>query len=655
MENIAISSIKILPSYSALNITYKAYKDSCQLAAFICNTPSSNVALLEVPKSPNASLEDANLARTRLEALLLDYICNNSQELFLVENSQKDPRFRENTEGKPVSLPVFIAIVPIRDCQKKVLGILYIEDNFPKKLTLEQCEALAIVASQTLPFIQATHVPKKTELHSLPKKIKKRISEKAIKKPVAALDSIISTPLHTGYTVTTVVDIKGNISCVSPSLCFALGYTSKELLGENIFNYVHPEDRNNAIHNFLQFVQEKPFISRSYRIKHKSGNWRWFEGLANDLIANTAVQGIAIKARDITEKMALKAAEEKFRLLFDHSPLPKYVYDIDSLKILDVNEAMISLYGYSREELLAMTIKDIRPLKELDKLMAGLQVKPQKESPFNYGIYTHQKKNGDLVLVEVTGRYLPYNNQNCLMVACKDVTEQIAAEEKIKKSNERFQIISQTTKDFIWDWDKINNTLYYSEAYKTLFGYKKHSGSGNSWHIHIHPEDEKTVKDSIEQAFNDPKCDTWEAEYRFKKANGEYAYVQDKGVIIRNKEGDAIRMVGVMSDITYCKNHENSLRKLNQELREYALSIEHQNKIFRDIAWTQSHVVRAPVARLMGIIDLFKNDMLDTGEKEEMLDHILAACQEIDLIINDIVEKSNSVIDMEKLSCPIKF
>ncbi|GGW27452.1 PAS domain-containing protein [Arenibacter certesii] len=143
---------------------------------------------------------------------------------------------------------------------------------------------------------------------------------------------------------------------------------------------------------------------------------------------------------------------------------------------------------------------------------------------------------------------------------------------------------------------------------------------------------------------DNPKTTRWESEYRYLKNTGEYAPLWDKGTVIRNKEGKAIRMVGSMAEITLRRRYEESLRQLNQELKEHALNVETQNKKLKDIAWTQSHVVRAPLARFMGLIYLIKDEIVPEEEKKELLDHIYTSAIEFDEIIRVIVENSHSVI-----------
>ena len=98
---------------------------------------------------------------------------------------------------------------------------------------------------------------------------------------------------------------------------------------------------------------------------------------------------------------------------------------------------------------------------------------------------------------------------------------------------------------------------------------------------------------------------------------------------IRDKKGKIVRMIGVLNDIT--------------EKLKYIETVEEQNKRLKEIAWEQSHSVRAPVARLMWIIDLIKTEELTEKEKKNLLTHMLSSAQEIDSVIRNISEKTNSL------------
>lgn len=121
---------------------------------------------------------------------------------------------------------------------------------------------------------------------------------------------------------------------------------------------------------------------------------------------------------------SLRESEKQYRDLFDLSPLPKWVYDRETLKFLDVNQQAIDYYGYSRDEFLSMTIKDIRPQEEVPKLELALNEQLNSTGLYKSGIHRHQKKNGDLIHVDIRSKKIDYNNRKAKMVVANDVTEQ---------------------------------------------------------------------------------------------------------------------------------------------------------------------------------------------------------------------------------------
>ncbi len=146
--------------------------------------------------------------------------------------------------------------------------------------------------------------------------------------------------------------------------------------------------------------------------------------------------GIDIAERKNAEE-AIRQSEEKYRLLFDQSPMPKWVYDIETLSFLDVNDAAISHYGYSKEEFLSMKITDIRPEDERMKLLD--YVTRQNRGEKVPSLWIHKKKNGEIINVEVFSHGLMYANRAARLVLAVDVTEKIRAENKLKETTEQLR------------------------------------------------------------------------------------------------------------------------------------------------------------------------------------------------------------------------
>lgn len=236
-----------------------------------------------------------------------------------------------------------------------------------------------------------------------------------------------------------------------------------------------------------------------------------------------------------------------------------------------------------------------------------------------------------------------YPSPTGLSVYFRDITLRKEADLLLLQSNERFEKVTEATHDAIWDWNIIENTLYWGAGLKSLFGYEfeRTTPTLETWTNHIHPEDRDWVLKSIYAAIEKPDQLNWIVEYRYQKNDGSFADVIDRGVIIRDERRNPIRMVGAMNDITERKNFEISRNN-------YVKQIEMQNAKLKNIAWTQSHIVRAPLARMLGIINF-----IDDGDKnlDDILvwfKHLKDSANELDKIIKDMVDKAQHLTQISE-------
>ena len=151
----------------------------------------------------------------------------------------------------------------------------------------------------------------------------------------------------------------------------------------------------------------------------------------------------------------------------------------------------------------------------------------------------------------------------------------IELEEKIKErtlelsqSEERFRLIANTASDAIWDWDIVNNQIWWSDSFYTRFGFERNeqSGIGNFWIQHIHPDDLERINNEVHEAINNGM--DWMAKYRFQKTDGTYASILNRGTVLRDVNGTPYRMVGAMIDITESELAEQKLKIKNEELQK---------------------------------------------------------------------------------------
>lgn len=138
-----------------------------------------------------------------------------------------------------------------------------------------------------------------------------------------------------------------------------------------------------------------------------------------------------------------------------------------------------------------------------------------------------------------------------------------ATNEEIKDSNERYDIVAKATSDTIWDWKIQEDDFIWNKGIQGVFGYKKEDVGKTSkwWFDRIHPED--SIKMSIKlYSFIEQKTEKWQDEYRFKCADGTYKYVFDRGFLVKDEDGNAIRMIGAIQDVTKQKEEEQRLKLL---------------------------------------------------------------------------------------------
>lgn len=178
----------------------------------------------------------------------------------------------------------------------------------------------------------------------------------------------------------------------------------------------------------------------------------------------------------------------------------------------------------------------------------------------NYPFYNFSK---DLVLVfltAITFRYILSDNFNKNKIIFEKLKK---TNKEIKESNDKYDIVAKATSDTIWDWKIQEDNLLWNKGIKTVFGYDQDQVGDSSkwWFENIHPED--SIKMSIKlYSFIEQKTDNWQDEYRFKCADDSYKYVLDRGFLLKDESGKAIRMIGAIQDVTKQKEEELRLKLL---------------------------------------------------------------------------------------------
>ncbi len=200
---------------------------------------------------------------------------------------------------------------------------------------------------------------------------------------------------------------------------------------DEFYAHVHEEDRPWLRQQIQQATEAGRAVNALFRLVLRDGSVRWLSARGE------RVQGLGPHPRmtgavtDITERVRSEArvqrAEHQFRLVFDRNPAPFWIFDLDTLQFLEVNQAAIDQYGYSRREFLAMTILDIRPEEAREEIRRTLEASRDGSSPAPR-VRTHRRRDGSLFEVLAHMARLEFDGRPACLVLAEDVSQRLAYE-----------------------------------------------------------------------------------------------------------------------------------------------------------------------------------------------------------------------------------
>lgn len=285
---------------------------------------------------------------------------------------------------------------------------------------------------------------------------------------------------ESGWDLFALVNEAGAITYVSPAVTRVMGYTVEEYIQLGVNDLTHPEDRP-VVGARLRELLAVPGERRTFEMrgKHKDGRWIWLEMTAVNYLHHPDLRAILVNSRDVTERkvatLALQSTAERYRLLADSIPDALFVLGLPeaerAIPILEVNEKSCQLLGYSREELLQLTMADIdapgidpRQPAILERLYAGEQVTFAQ---------THVTRNGQQIPVEVHAQMGIVQGQRMIISLAHDISQRL----RIEQDLHRFAAVVQQTDDAVVITDAPVNErpaiLFANDAFTRITGYSR--------------------------------------------------------------------------------------------------------------------------------------------------------------------------------------
>lgn len=340
-----------------------------------------------------------------------------------------------------------------------------------------------------------------------------------------------------------------------------LGRSRDELLGQIIWE-VFPDTIGTIYH---ERYMEAVTTGKPVRFtEHYEPLQKWFR-----ISAHPASDGLAVYFTDVTTD---RIRDDQLRLLdlavgrvndmvVITEPHPQK--GAESPRIVYVNDAFVKRTGYSRDEIIGKSPQILQgpdtDLAESARLAAARSRREHVRAELlNY------TKDGTSYWVEID--LVPLVNEEGIfthwVAVERDNTERREAEERLRLSEERFRLVTQATEDVVWDYDIQSQQIWWGDGASRLFetGFQGEQTSPELWIDHIHPEDRERTVASIRDVIYGTD-EHWRAEYRFLHKDGKVIHIVDRGSVIRDSGGKALRMIGSMSDVSSRVAMEDRIRQ----------------------------------------------------------------------------------------------
>lgn len=333
--------------------------------------------------------------------------------------------------------------------------------------------------------------------------------------------------------------------------------------------------------------------------------------------------------RDITERKitedALRDSQERYKSIFDSIPLPTIVYHLDTLTIIDINEAAIRHYGYTRNEFIGMTIKDIIPQEDIPDLIKHFS-KPASLQARN--LWKHEKKDGTIINVEMTARTLQFGDRQYRIAIINDVTE-------ARKSAEELQFtqfaVDRSAVGIIWIREDASILYVNNETCRSL-GYSQDELLSMTIHD-INPEYEKETWGKVWHDVKKLSSIAIETLYRRKdkmmfpvELTGNYMEYDGQGYIC-----------AIVRDITERKKTEESLKRREEELQIESNRLEEANTALKVLLKHREDDKKEMEEKFLSNIKELVSPYVDKLRKSRLDPNQMAYMEIIEANMNDIV------------------
>jgi PAS domain S-box-containing protein len=293
-----------------------------------------------------------------------------------------------------------------------------------------------------------------------------------------------------------------------------------------------------------------------------------FESMDLVNTVENALERLRLEQQNRQAEEKLRESEERYRQLFESESDAVVVFDADTLKLEDANQAALELFGYSKKQFLNLSILDISAEKQKTEMNVQLLCEDRfslKQVPLRHLV----KKDGSTFPTEISTGIFAVGGRKKIIGTIRDITIRHRAAEELKKTRQRLQHVLTSSPAVIYACDPAGDcaTTFISSNVKTELGHDSENfvNDPHFWIDHIHPDDIQYVKDEFSKLVD---RGSHVLEYRFQHKNGGYRWMRDELRLLFGENGKSVEVIGSWTNISDMKQAEEALRKSEQQFRD---------------------------------------------------------------------------------------
>ncbi|MGK7920843.1 MAG: PAS domain S-box protein [Trichodesmium sp.] len=305
---------------------------------------------------------------------------------------------------------------------------------------------------------------------------------------------------------------------------------------------------------------------------------------------NGKIDGIIANLRDQTKfwqaEIASLESKESFQKIFENTTDGIAICSLTG-EFIQVNQVLCQFLGYSQVELLSLTYHQVTQPSNLESTSVLIQQVISEQIPSCYVEKQYIHQNQTLVWGQEISSVMRDvdGSPKYLLLVIKDIHNQKLAEQKQKQNQERLELAIEASGEGFWDWDIVNNQVYFSDRWLEMLEYQRDElqPTVETWECLIHPEDKPMVIKTLNDHLQDNSV-PYKFDYRMRTKSGEWKWIANYGkVVARDSQSNPLKMAGIHEDISERKHREEELKIFTENLQETNQQLAQQKQLLADI------------------------------------------------------------------------